>query len=51
MVVVTRGGIAARDRAKAQFETYLKKTFPGTDTLVKLLEVRGTPVGRPVQYG
>jgi multidrug efflux pump subunit AcrB len=49
MVVVTKGGIAARDRAKAQFETYLKKTFPGTDTFVKLLEV-GPPVGRPVQY-
>jgi len=49
MVVVTKGGIDARDRLKAQFETYLKKTFPGTDTLVKLLEV-GPPVGRPVQY-
>jgi multidrug efflux pump subunit AcrB len=49
MVVVTKGGISARDRLKAQFETYLKKTFPGTDTLVKLLEV-GPPVGRPVQY-
>ena len=44
MVVVTKGGIDARDRLKAQFETYLKKTFPGTDTLVKLLEV-GPPVG------
>ena len=49
MVVVTKGGIAARDRLKAQFETYLKRTFPGTDTFVKLLEV-GPPVGRPVQY-
>jgi multidrug efflux pump subunit AcrB len=49
MVVVTKGGIAVRDRVKAQFETYLKKTFPGTDTYVKLLEV-GPPVGRPVQY-
>ena len=49
MVVVTKGGIAARDRLKAQFETYLKRTFPGTDTYVKLLEV-GPPVGRPVQY-
>jgi multidrug efflux pump len=38
-----------RDRLKAQFDAYLKKTFPGTDTLVKLLEV-GPPVGRPVQY-
>jgi multidrug efflux pump subunit AcrB len=49
MVVVTRGGIAARDRLKVGFEAYLKKTFPGTDTFVKLLEV-GPPVGRPVQY-
>jgi multidrug efflux pump subunit AcrB len=49
MVVVTKGGIEARDRVKAQFETYLRNTFPGTDTYVKLLEV-GPPVGRPVQY-
>src|SRR5580693_644694 len=49
MVVVTKGGVAARDRVKAQFETYLRKTFPGTDTFVKLLEV-GPPVGRPAQY-
>ena len=49
MVIVTKGGIAARDRLKAQFERYLKRTFPGTDTYVKLLEV-GPPVGRPVQY-
>lgn len=49
MVVVTRGGIKARDQVKAQFEDYLKKTFPGTDTYVKLLEV-GPPVGRPVQF-
>ena len=48
-VVVTKGGIESRDRLKAQFEGYLRKTFPGTDTLVKLLEV-GPPVGRPVQY-
>ena len=49
MVVVTKGGVKVRDRLKRQFEAYLKKTFPGTDTLVKLLEV-GPPVGRPVQY-
>ena len=48
-VVVTKGGIKARDLVKAQFEEYLRKTFPGTDTYVKLLEV-GPPVGRPVQY-
>ena len=33
MVVVTKGGIAARDRLKAQFETYLRRTFPGTDSM------------------
>jgi multidrug efflux pump len=49
MVVVTKGGIDARDHLKAQFESYLQRTFPGTDTYVKLLEV-GPPVGRPVQY-
>jgi multidrug efflux pump subunit AcrB len=49
MVIVTKGGIEARDRLKAEFEGYLRNTFPGTDTYVKLLEV-GPPVGRPVQY-
>ncbi|MGA8865021.1 MAG: efflux RND transporter permease subunit, partial [Gallionella sp.] len=49
MVIVTKGGIKARDRVKEQFESYLRTTFPGTDTFVKLLEV-GPPVGRPVQY-
>ena len=49
IVVVTNGGIKARDRVKAQFQAYLKTTFPGTDTFVKLLEL-GPPVGRPVQY-
>jgi multidrug efflux pump len=49
MVVVTKGGIAVRDRLKAQFDAHLRQTFPGTDTFVKLLEV-GPPVGRPVQY-
>ena len=49
MVVVTKGGIPARDRLETQFEEYLKTTYPGTDTYVKLLEV-GPPVGRPVQY-
>ena len=49
IVVVTKGGIKARNRVKEQFESYLRTTFPGTDTFVKLLEV-GPPVGRPVQY-
>ena len=49
IVVVTKGGIKVRDHVKEQFESYLRTTFPGTDTFVKLLEV-GPPVGRPVQY-
>jgi multidrug efflux pump subunit AcrB len=48
IVIVTKG-IKVRDRVKTELEAYLKKTFPGTDTYVKLLEV-GPPVGRPVQY-
>jgi multidrug efflux pump len=48
IVIVTKG-IKVRDRVKAELEAYLKKTFAGTDTYVKLLEV-GPPVGRPVQY-
>jgi multidrug efflux pump subunit AcrB len=48
IVVVTKG-VEVRDRVKAELEAYLKKTFPGTDTYVKLLEI-GPPVGRPVQY-
>ena len=38
-VIVTKGGIAAREQLKTQFETYLRTMFPGTDTYVKLLEV------------
>ena len=49
IVIVAKGGIKVRDRVKEQFESYLRTTFPGTDTFVKLLEV-GPPVGRPVQY-
>jgi multidrug efflux pump subunit AcrB len=48
IVIVTKG-IQVRDRVRNELEAYLKKTFPGTDTYVKLLEV-GPPVGRPVQY-
>ena len=40
-----RRGTVSRRNSKR----YLKRTFPGTDTYVKLLEV-GPPVGRPVQY-
>lgn len=48
MVIVTKG-LEERDRLKAELQGYLKKTFPGTDAFVKLLDI-GPPVGRPIQY-
>jgi multidrug efflux pump subunit AcrB len=47
-VIVTKD-LEARDRVKADLDTYLRTTFVGTDALVKLLDI-GPPVGRPVQY-
>ena len=47
-VIVTKG-LEARDRLKPKLEAYLKKTFPGSDAFVKLLDI-GPPVGRPIQY-
>ena len=44
IVVVTKGGIKVRDRLKQQFEEYLRTTFPGTDTFVKI--TRGRASGR-----
>ncbi|TAT82981.1 efflux RND transporter permease subunit [Rhizobium ruizarguesonis] len=48
MVIVTKG-LDVRDKLKQQMETYLRKTFPGTDAYVKLLDI-GPPVGKPIQY-
>jgi multidrug efflux pump len=48
IVIVTKG-LEVRDRLKVELQAYLKKTFPGTDAFVKLLDI-GPPVGRPVQY-
>ncbi|WP_047309874.1 efflux RND transporter permease subunit, partial [Rhodopseudomonas palustris] len=48
MVIVTKS-LADRDRLRSELQAYLRKTFPGTDALVKLLDI-GPPVGRPVQY-
>ncbi|ABD08105.1 Acriflavin resistance protein [Rhodopseudomonas palustris HaA2] len=48
MVIVAKS-LKDRDRLKVELQAYLKKTFPGTDALVKLLDI-GPPVGRPVQY-
>lgn len=47
-VIVTKG-LDVRDKLKQQMETYLQKTFPGTDAYVKLLDI-GPPVGKPIQY-
>lgn len=47
-VLVTKD-IKTRDKLRTDIQAYLDKTFPGTDSLVKLLEL-GPPVGRPVQY-
>lgn len=47
-VIVTRS-VDVRDKVRAQLQTYLTKTFPGTDAYVKLLDI-GPPVGKAVQY-
>jgi multidrug efflux pump len=48
IVIVTKS-LEVRNRLKDELQAYLKKTFPGTDAFVKLLDI-GPPVGRPVQY-
>lgn len=48
IVIVTKG-LGVRDKLKSDLQAYLKRTFPGTDAFVKLLDI-GPPVGRPVQY-
>ena len=48
IIIVTKG-LDVRDRLRTELQAYLKKTFPGTDAYVKLLDI-GPPVGRPVQY-
>lgn len=47
-VIVTKS-IDVRDKVRSDLQEYLKKTFPGTDAFVKLLDI-GPPVGKPVQY-
>ncbi|WP_027534132.1 efflux RND transporter permease subunit [Bradyrhizobium sp. WSM3983] len=48
-VVIVTKSLEVRDRLKTELQAYLKKTFPGTDAFVKLLDI-GPPVGRPVQF-
>lgn len=47
-VILTRS-VEARDRLRVKYQSWLRKTFPGTDCFVHLLDI-GPPVGRPVQY-
>jgi multidrug efflux pump subunit AcrB len=48
-VVIVAKDLEARDRLRGDLQSYLGKTFPGTDAYVKLLDI-GPPVGKPVQY-
>jgi multidrug efflux pump subunit AcrB len=48
-IIIVTNSLKERDRLKPILQAYLKKTFPGTDAYVKLLDI-GPPVGRPVQY-
>jgi multidrug efflux pump subunit AcrB len=48
MVIVTKD-VEARDRLRAKLSAAAAQEYPGSDVLVKLLEL-GPPVGRPVQY-
>ncbi|WP_026790592.1 efflux RND transporter permease subunit [Pleomorphomonas oryzae] len=48
LVVVARDE-ETRDRLRGEFSEYLRRTFPGVDSFVHLLEI-GPPVGRPVAY-
>ncbi|CDZ45675.1 efflux RND transporter permease subunit [Neorhizobium galegae] len=48
-IVIVAKDLEARDRLRADLQTYVAKTFPGTDAFVKLLDI-GPPVGKPVQY-
>ncbi len=48
-IVIVSKDLEARNRLRADLQTYLVKTFPGTDAFVKLLDI-GPPVGKPVQY-
>ncbi len=47
-VILTKS-VEARDRLRVKYQDWLRKTFPGTDCFVHLLDI-GPPVGRPVQY-
>ena len=48
-IVILTKGLQERDALKTELQSYLQKSFPGTDAYVKLLDI-GPPVGKPVQY-
>ncbi len=48
MIIVTTGR-EIRDGVREKLQSYLDRTFVGTDAFVRLLDL-GPPVGRPIQY-
>ncbi|PIE15547.1 MAG: ACR family transporter [Rhodobacterales bacterium] len=48
-IVIQTTDLEARDALRQQLRDLAQSDFPGTDVLVKLLDI-GPPVGRPVQY-
>jgi multidrug efflux pump subunit AcrB len=48
MIIVTAGR-EIRDGVREKLQSYLDRTFIGTDAFVRLLDL-GPPVGRPIQY-
>lgn len=48
-IVVQTQDLAARDSLRAHLQGFAETQMPGTDVLIKLLEI-GPPVGKPVQY-
>ena len=48
-IVIQTSSIDARNKLRGELNEVAQAEFPGTDVLVKLLDI-GPPVGRPVQY-
>lgn len=48
-IVIVTHDLKARDRLRPALQEWLRTELPGTDALVRLLDI-GPPSGRPVQY-
>jgi len=48
-IVIQTHDLDARDNLRAHLEGFVRDALPGSDVLIKLLEI-GPPVGKPVQY-